>query len=256
MESPAELVLLVPVFMGILYIAIKLAASYTFLIDPATGFKAILVARRLSYFPWLLKDLGSKVSEKLIALMPNLLTTLRHQDLFVVKQSISCGTALFGAVLEEIALQFHMIIVTVFGHGSFSIAEPAVVFIFCSLLDCNLHGSGKIEQWLEELWSWMVKFMESVSAILMEPGSNGIKVPALKFIETCILYFTPAEDRGVFSTQGKFMRFNVSHLPINNSILNPAALEIEADRALNFLLDVLQSATTFRGSFVIAVINT
>ncbi|XP_042458465.1 uncharacterized protein LOC122042416 isoform X3 [Zingiber officinale] len=172
----------------------------------------------------LLKDLGSKVSEKLIALMPNLLTTLRHQDLFVVKQSISCGTALFGAVLEEIALQ--------------------------------LHGSGKIEQWLEELWSWMVKFMESVSAILMEPGSNGIKVPALKFIETCILYFTPAEDRGVFSTQGKFMRFNVSHLPINNSILNPAALEIEADRALNFLLDVLQSATTFRGSFVIAVINT
>ncbi|XP_042456469.1 symplekin-like [Zingiber officinale] len=171
----------------------------------------------------LLKDLGSKVSEELTVLMPNLLTTLRHPDLFVVKQSISSGTALFGAVLEEIALQ--------------------------------LHGSGKIEHWLEELWSWMVRFKDSVSAILMEPGSIGIKMPALKFIEACILYFTPCEDNGVSSTEGKFMRFNVSHLSSNNSILNPAVLETEADRALDFLLDVLLSANTFCGSFVIAVIN-
>ncbi|KAG6527645.1 hypothetical protein ZIOFF_009771 [Zingiber officinale] len=261
-ESPGALAISRPCLNEVLIH--RFAASYTLLVDRVTDFvKAILPmnvlplqqewycnhlnvlwlsfsTNKLVEFDRLLKDLGSKVSEELTVLMPNLLTTLRHPDLFVVKQSISSGTALFGAVLEEIALQ--------------------------------LHGSGKIEHWLEELWSWMVRFKDSVSAILMEPGSIGIKMPALKFIEACILYFTPCEDNGVSSTEGnlsdsafiyipfptflgKFMRFNVSHLSSNNSILNPAVLETEADRALDFLLDVLLSANTFCGSFVIAVIN-
>lgn len=59
----------------------------------------------MASFGRLLKDLGSEVSEELLVLMPNLLSALRHQDPFVVKQSIANGTALFGAVLEEIALQ-------------------------------------------------------------------------------------------------------------------------------------------------------
>lgn len=69
------------------------------------NFLTLLGTNKLVEFGRLLKDLGSKVSEELIVLMPNLLTTLRHPDLYVVKQSISSGTALFGAVLEEIALQ-------------------------------------------------------------------------------------------------------------------------------------------------------
>ncbi|URE28487.1 Symplekin tight junction protein C terminal [Musa troglodytarum] len=172
----------------------------------------------------LLKDLGSEVSEELLVLMPNLLSALRHQDPFVVKQSIANGTTLFGAVLEEIALQ--------------------------------LHGSSKIEHWLEEMWSWMVQFKGAVCGVLMEPGSIGIKVLAVKFIETCILYFSPDEkDGGVLFTEGKGRRFNVSHLIRGNSILNPAMLEIEADRTLDLLLDLLHLANNLRGSLVIAVIN-
>ncbi|CAL9768772.1 unnamed protein product [Musa acuminata subsp. burmannicoides] len=172
----------------------------------------------------LLKDLGSEVSEELLVLMPNLLSALRHQDPFVVKQSIANGTALFGAVLEEIALQ--------------------------------LHGSSKIEHWLEEMWSWMVQFKGAVCGVLMEPGSIGIKVLAVKFIETCILYFSPDEkDGGVLFTEGKGRRFNVLHLIRGNSILNPAMLEIEADRTLDLLLDLLHLANNLRGSLVIAVIN-
>ncbi|WOL11751.1 hypothetical protein Cni_G20515 [Canna indica] len=171
----------------------------------------------------LLKDLGSKVSEESIMLMPNLLSALRHQDPFVVKQSIASGTTLFGAVLEEIALQ--------------------------------LHGSGKIEHWLEEMWSWMVQFKEAVCGILMEPRSIGIKVLALKFIEACILYFTRDEEYGVSLTEGKYRRFNVSFLTSGNSILNPAVLEIEADKTVDLLLDTLQVVDTLCGSLVIAVIN-
>lgn len=52
-----------------------------------------------------LKEVGREISEDLVVLMPNLLSLLKHDDPAVVRQSIASGTILFGAVLEEMALQ-------------------------------------------------------------------------------------------------------------------------------------------------------
>lgn len=52
-----------------------------------------------------MKEVGREISEDLVVLMPNLLSLLKHDDPAVVRQSIASGTILFGAVLEEMALQ-------------------------------------------------------------------------------------------------------------------------------------------------------
>ncbi|XP_017699952.2 uncharacterized protein LOC103713953 isoform X3 [Phoenix dactylifera] len=170
----------------------------------------------------LLKELGSKLTEESVLLMPNLLSCLKHDNPIVVKQSIASGTSLFGAVLEEMALQ--------------------------------LHDFGKVEAWLEEIWSWMVRFKDAVHGIALGPGSIAKKVLAVKFLEICVLYFTPdANDNGVHCAEE--WSFNVSQLAQGHSTVNPASLESEANRIVSLLLDILQSANTLRGSFVIAVIN-
>ncbi|OAY71098.1 hypothetical protein ACMD2_26076, partial [Ananas comosus] len=118
-----------------------------------------------------LKEVGREISEDLVVLMPNLLSLLKHDDPAVVRQSIASGTILFGAVLEEMALQ--------------------------------LNSSGRVDGWLEEMWSWMLQFKDRVQDIMMEPGSIATKLLALKFLETCVIYFTPqANDEELTLTEG------------------------------------------------------
>ncbi|XP_010921456.1 uncharacterized protein [Elaeis guineensis] len=172
----------------------------------------------------LLKELGPQLTEESVLLMPNLLSCLKHDNPIVVRQSIASGTSLFGAVLEEMALQ--------------------------------LHDFGKVEAWLEEIWSWMVQFKDAVHGIILGPGSIAKKVLAVKFLEICVLYFTPdANDNGEHYAEGKEWSFNVSQLAQGHSTVNPASLESEANRIVSLLLDILQSTNALRGSFVIVVIN-
>ncbi|KAH1065466.1 hypothetical protein J1N35_030453 [Gossypium stocksii] len=153
-------------------------------------------------------------------------SVLRDVDSDVVKQSIVSGRNFFCCVLEEMALQFQQY--------------------------------GKVDQWLEELWIWMVRFKDGVFSIAMEPGSLGAKLLSLKFLETYVLLFTSDNvDSANFleATRGSRQTFNLSWLRGGHPILDPVALTSDANGTLFILLGMLQSASSLPVSVTITIVN-
>ncbi|XP_048439131.1 symplekin [Pyrus x bretschneideri] len=166
-----------------------------------------------------------KAMKESSVLMSVLLAFLRDSDSIIARQSIVSGTNFFVTVLEQMTLQFHR--------------------------------RGKVEIWLEELWSWMSKFKDAVFAIAVEPGSVGTKLLALKFLETYILLFTSeGNDSGKPVIEASSRRdFNISWLVGGHPILDPYMLMSEANRTLDILLNLLRSSSSLPGSVTIAVVN-
>ncbi|KAM0972072.1 hypothetical protein PS2_019560 [Malus domestica] len=174
-----------------------------------------------------IEEVGMKAMEESSVLMSVLLAFLKDSDSIIARQSIVSGTNFFVTVLEEMTLQFHR--------------------------------RGKVEIWLEELWSWMSKFKDAIFAIAVEPGSVGTKLLALKFLETYILLFTSeGNDSGkpvIEDTASSRRDFNISWLVGGHPILDPYMLMSEANRTLDILLNLLRSSSSLPGSVTIAVVN-
>ncbi|XP_010556505.2 PREDICTED: uncharacterized protein LOC104825811 [Tarenaya hassleriana] len=172
----------------------------------------------------IIEKVGLRMMEHSYVLVGVLLALLRDNDPVVAKQSISSGTKFFCSVVEEMALQF-------------------------------IHR-GNVERWARELWTWLVKFKETAVAIIFEPGSVGVKVLALKFMETFVLLFTPeASDSEKLSNEGGQRRFNISWLSGGHPILNPSILVSDANRTVGVLLDLLQSAGHLPGALTTTVVS-
>ncbi|XP_059634492.1 uncharacterized protein LOC132276874 isoform X2 [Cornus florida] len=172
------------------------------------------------------EEIAMKAMDYSYILMPILLASLKDSDSIVARQSIVSGTNIFCSVLEELSLQFHR--------------------------------RGIVERWLEELWTWMVRFKDAVFAIVLEAGSVGTKLLALKFLETFILLFTADNDSKKPTTEDikrSGRDFNVSWLPGGHPVLDPVALTSEANRCLGILLELLQSASGRPGSLTIFIVN-
>uniref|UniRef100_A0A5B6YLP6 Symplekin n=1 Tax=Davidia involucrata TaxID=16924 RepID=A0A5B6YLP6_DAVIN len=174
-----------------------------------------------------MEEIGLKAMDHSSILMPILLASLKDSDPIVAGQSIVSGTNIFCNVLEELSLQFHR--------------------------------HGIVESWLEELWTWMVRFKDAVFGILLEAGSVGTKFLAVKFLETCVILFTSNINDSEKSTSEAITRsgraFNISWLVGGHLILDPVALTSEANRCIGILLDLLQSASSLPGSLIISVVN-
>ncbi|KAG5541930.1 hypothetical protein RHGRI_021681 [Rhododendron griersonianum] len=121
------------------------------------------------------------------------------------------------------------------------------------------HRRGIVERWLEELWTWMLKFKDVVFGILWEASSTGKKLLALKFLETCVLLFTSDSiDSKKSAKEGSTISgrtFNMSWLVGGHPVLDPVALTAEANRSLGILLDLLRSASSLPGPLTISVVN-
>lgn len=170
------------------------------------------------------EEVGLKAMELSSVLMSVFLALVRDGDSIVAKQCIVSGTNFFCSVLEELALQFLR--------------------------------RGKVERWLEELWTWMVKFKDAVFAIALEPGSVGTKLLALKFLETYVLLFTSDTDELEKPvTEANRRAFNMSWLVGGHPVLDPVMLMSEANRTLANLLNLLPLANGLPGSLTITVIN-
>ncbi|XP_028109047.1 uncharacterized protein LOC114307827 isoform X2 [Camellia sinensis] len=173
------------------------------------------------------EEIGLKAMKHSSILMPVLLATLHDNDSIVVRQSIVSGTNIFCCILEELSLQFHQ--------------------------------HGIVERWLEELWTWMVKFKDAVFGILWEAGSVGTKLLALKFLETYVLLFTSGtgdtEKPASEAVPRNGRAFNVSLLVDGHPVLDPVALTSKANRSLGILLDLLHSASSLPGPLIISVVN-
>ncbi|KAL4271317.1 hypothetical protein GQ457_13G009400 [Hibiscus cannabinus] len=167
-------------------------------------------------------DIALKTIEHSAVLVPVLVEFLRDVDSDVVKQAIVTGTHFFCSVLDEMTLQQH----------------------------------GKVDKWLQELWIWLVRFKEGVFSIALQPGPIGIKLLALKFVETYVLLFTSdVYSEKLEATRGSRRTFNISWLSGGHPILDPAALASDANRTLFVLLDMLQSASSLPGAVTITIVN-
>ena len=174
----------------------------------------------------IIEDIGLKSIEHSTVLVPVLVTFLRDVDSNVVKQAIVSGINFFCSVLEELTLQFQQ--------------------------------HGKVDQWLQELWMWMVRFKEGVFSIALQPGPVGIKLLALKFLEMQVLLFTSDNvnsEKYIEATRGSRRTFNISWLSGVHPILDPVAVTSDANRTLYILLDMLQSASSLPVSVTITIVN-
>uniref|UniRef100_A0A251IQD5 Symplekin n=1 Tax=Manihot esculenta TaxID=3983 RepID=A0A251IQD5_MANES len=172
----------------------------------------------------IIEEVGLKAMEHCSVLIPVLLAFMKDPDPLIARQSVVSLTRFFCGVLEEMALQFRR--------------------------------RGKVEQCLEELWLWMIKFRDAAFAIAMEPGSVGTRLLSLKFLETCVLLFTDdTNDSDKVVAEGNRRLFNVSWLVGGHPVLDPGALMSDADRTLGILLDFLVSPSHLPGSLTIAVVN-
>ncbi|KAG5018847.1 hypothetical protein JHK87_014702 [Glycine soja] len=110
-------------------------------------------------------------------------------------------------------------------------------------------------QWLEDIWVWMLKFKDAVFGIALEPGSVGIKLLALKFLEMFVLLFSSDfNDAEKLAAKGIRQAVNVSWLVGHpHPVLDPVVLMSDANRTIGILLNLLQSVGSLPGCLTIAV---
>lgn len=170
-----------------------------------------------------IEAVGMKAKEHLLVLMPVLFVCLKDMNSIVAKQSIISGMKIFCGVLEELSSQFHR--------------------------------HGIVERWLEELWTWMVKFKDAVFGFIVEAGPIGTKLLALKFLETYILLFTSSDTEKSGAQAKHGWTFNISWVVGHHPVLDPASLTSDAKSTVGTLLDLLRSASSLPGLLTISVIN-
>ncbi|KAL3634067.1 hypothetical protein CASFOL_021121 [Castilleja foliolosa] len=216
--------------------SLKQAKDILFSVEPSQAAELFPYLVELQYSPEvlvrkylieLIDEIGARTREHLFILLPVLLTYLKDNNPVVAKQSIITGTKFFCAVLEELALQFQR--------------------------------RGIVERWLEELWTWMIKFRDAVFSIIFEVGSVGPKLLAIKFLETYVLQFTlDSNDSGTYNSEVTMRpgrMFNISWVTDGHPVLDPPALKSDASRYMGILLDMLHSASNFPGSLTITAVN-
>ncbi|CAH9076996.1 unnamed protein product [Cuscuta epithymum] len=199
------------------------AKVFPYLIDLQSSPEILL----RKYLIQVIEDIATKPMEHTSILLPVLFASLRDSSSLIVKQTIISGTHIFCGLLEELSMQYHR--------------------------------RGLVERSHEELWTWMIKFKDAVFCALFEAVPVGIRLLALKFLETYILLFTPdATDSEKFTSEAstKFRKaVNISWIVGHHSFMDPAALISDANRTVGILLDLLHSASSLPGSLTISVVN-
>ncbi|KAL7225957.1 hypothetical protein ACSBR1_021165 [Camellia fascicularis] len=121
----------------------------------------------------------------------------------------------------------------------------------------GLYGS-ELDNSLESSWAWVLKFRDEIYLIAFQPGSDGTRLLALKFVEAIILLYTPDPKPPPHQAfEGKFLEFNISWLRGGHPVLNVGDLSIEASQGLGLLLDQLWFPTvkSLSNSMIIVLIN-
>ncbi|KAK4742576.1 hypothetical protein SAY87_000577 [Trapa incisa] len=181
-------------------------------------------------------DIGMKQPEFLPEIVPSLISVLKDKSPPVARQAIASGINLFRCIFEKIALQ-------------------------------GLYSS-EVNDSLESSWAWMLNFKDNLFHCfsgmhrLLAPGSDGVKLLALKFIEAVILLYTP-NPNGILEPPsrqnlgGDVVEFNISWLCGGHPLLNIGDLSIEASKHLGLMLDQLRlpTVTSLSSLTVIVLLN-
>ncbi|TYH89625.1 hypothetical protein ES332_D01G276300v1 [Gossypium tomentosum] len=172
-------------------------------------------------------EIGVKHLEFVPEIAPFLITVLEDATPAVARQSIACSIDLFRHTLEKIAIRG----------------------LYSSELDSDLESS----------WSWMLKLKEKIYSIAFQPGSGGIRLVALKFVEAVILLYTPNPNGSPEPppNEGTTIEFNITWLRGGHPLLNVGDLSIEASQRLVLLLDQLRfpAVKSLTTSVIVVIIN-
>ncbi|KAE8728883.1 HEAT repeat-containing protein isoform 2 [Hibiscus syriacus] len=172
-------------------------------------------------------EIGVKHLEFVPEIAPFLITVLEDATPAVARQSIFCSIDLFRHTLEKITIQ---------GLQSSELASD-----------------------LESSWSWLLKLKEKIYSIAFQPGSGGIRLVALKFVEAVILLYTPNPNGSAEPppNEGTPIDFNITWLHGRHPFLNVGDLSIEASQRLVLLLDQLRFPTvkSLTTSVIVVLIN-
>ncbi|CAA7398192.1 unnamed protein product [Spirodela intermedia] len=169
-----------------------------------------------------INDIGRKNMDLLPEMIPTLIQLLKDGTPAVARQAISSGTSLFESILEKLGLH-----------------------------------SGEIEQSLDLSWKSMLTFKDSVFPIAFQPGNDGVRLLAIKFIEKMILLYTP--DPSVSSEPpGEVGNgFSISWVRGCNPALDVSDLATESSQSLGMLLDQLRMphVQSLSNSIIIVLVN-
>ncbi|KAG9453394.1 hypothetical protein H6P81_006298 [Aristolochia fimbriata] len=175
-------------------------------------------------------EIGLKRSEFVPDMVPVLITFLKDAVPAVVRQAITTGTDIFRHTFAKIAIE-----------GLFS---------------------GELEKSVEASWAWMLKFKDAVVPIAFQPGSDGVRLLAIRFVEVVVLLYTPDPNGpsqpplhlGYDADTGGF---DISWLRGGHPLLNVGHLAVEASQSLGLLLDQLRfpSLKSLSNSIIIVLIN-
>ncbi|XP_030481305.1 uncharacterized protein LOC115698245 isoform X1 [Cannabis sativa] len=175
----------------------------------------------------LIGEIGLKHVDFLSEIVPVLLTVLNDPTPAVARQAVTCGIDLFRRTLEKVAIQ-------------------------------GLYSS-ELDDSLESAWEWVLKLKEKIFSIAFRHGGGGIRLLALKFVETVILLYTPDPNGSLEppSDEVNLMEFNISWLRGGHPVLNVGDLSIEASQSLGLLLDKIRlpSGNSLSNSTLIVLIN-
>ncbi|KAL9307480.1 putative symplekin/Pta1 [Arabidopsis thaliana] len=217
----------------------------------------------------IVEEVGLRMLEHSYVLVSVLIHLVGDNDPTVAEKSISTGTTFFRSILEKMETQVHTV-------------SQVGYLVF--------HHRGKVDRWCVNLWTLMLMFKDAVFniALDLEPGRVvGVKVLALKFMETFILLITPhASDPEKFllllfrlycilsgtapymlcsfccarvnfsnSTAGSRQMINISSLAAGLPMLNLTGLMSEVNQTLVRLGSFLQAPTLIQDALPIAVID-
>ncbi|KAJ6837724.1 uncharacterized protein M6B38_323375 [Iris pallida] len=173
----------------------------------------------------LISEIGINKVELLPDVIPTLMSYLKDETPAVARQAITTTTNLYRNVLEKVVIQ-------------------------------GLYSSG-IDESLKSSWVWMLKLKNAVSHMAVQPGNDGVRVLAVKFIQVLILLHTPDPDVSSDPPQEAGSGFNISWLKGGHPLLNAGDLAMEASQSLRLLLDQLKipQVKLLSNSIIIVLIN-
>ncbi|CAM6090118.1 unnamed protein product [Calypogeia fissa] len=189
----------------------------------------------LKYLAEIIEAVGLKSWEQFAVMVPALLALLRDNTPAVARRAISTGTNLFRNTLEQVALQ-----------GIYT---------------------GQVDARLQDAWAWMTRFKEEVYPAAYHHGNDGVRLQAIKFVETTILLFTPDSNGSSRPppqhqmadalSSGNPPGFNLAWIAGGHPVLDAAAMGQEASKNLGLLLNQLRpvESSTLPGPVAIVLVN-
>ncbi|KAL0347436.1 UNVERIFIED_CONTAM: hypothetical protein Scaly_1759600 [Sesamum calycinum] len=207
-----------------------LTADSVLLVDFLSPILALLSDRSSPVRKFIIQmigEIGLKHLELLPDIIPALIAALKDDTPAVARQAITCGVDIFRCSLVKVAIQG----------------------LYSSEFDKSLKSS----------WECVLKFRDEIYSMAFKVGNDGRRLPALKFVESMVLLYTPDPNGSLEPppdqvSEGKFEEFNVSWLRGGHPILNVRDLSAEASQNLGLLLDQLRFPSLKSHSYLVMIV--